>query len=128
MTTLLLFILIVWLVYYLAKTFFPRIVMWGLNRHIRRKYGQAYDQFNNQYGRQQQQRQRTSPFSRSSKKKKPQRRSGKIIPNDVGEYVEFEDIPTYNDGKSTIDNVEARDTKKYKDEPQVSDADWEEIK
>lgn len=134
MTTVLLFILSVWLAYYLARWFFrsvmPRIVMWGLNRHIRKKYGSAYDQYSQQYGGTQDGGRgasgRRSPRGSAAR----HRRRGKIIPKDVGEYVEFEEIPTYN--KPSTENTAKSDlnakTHKFKDEPQISDADWEDIK
>lgn len=127
MTYLLIFILLVYLVYFGAKWFFkvamPHIVMWGLNRHIRKKYGQAYEQATGSGHRT-----RTSRESRQSRNRRKQWSRSKIIPNDVGEYVDFEEIPTYTDPSKTNTSETNQQKNKYKDEPQISDAEWEEIK
>ncbi len=116
MSAVLLFILCVWLAYYLAKWFFrfalPRLLLWGVNRHMRNKYSQVFGQ------QQQQSRQR------SQQRRPKARKKGKIIPDDVGEYVEYEDIPTYNEPNAQSETG----TTKFKEEAQVSDAEWEEIK
>lgn len=113
-------ILILYLVWLLVKPL--------LLSYARRKYTQKVnDMFNQAFG--QQTGYHTggaSPFGqRTAPRQQPRRK--KIFNREDGEYVEFEEIDVKVDYQATTE--EHRDTSSYNPrEPQVSDADWEEIR
>lgn len=62
------------------------------------------------------------------KQEPPRERKRKIFSRDEGEYIEFEEIHVTADYTSQQDNTNSRDKRAYTPrEPQVSDAEWEEI-
>lgn len=72
----------------------------------------ARRRFNNMFG--EQQTRHTGPKSRQGR----QRRS-KIISRDIGEYIEFEELPGKVETTSTITS--------YTEISQIEDAEWEEV-
>lgn len=69
----------------------------------------ARRRFNNMYGEQQRQQSRSQYRGRRTK----------IITRDVGEYVEFEDLPEKIESTAT--------TAFYTETSQIEDAEWEEL-
>ncbi len=123
-------ILVIWGAYYFARWFFskalPKLLVWFVHRQARKQYEQMFGQSQAQSSQQQRTRSRSqgwSPFSRQSRQQQPRRRRGKIITKDMGEYVEFEEIPTYTPPSSHQQPT----GKHYADEPQISDAEWEDL-
>lgn len=107
-------IIIAYLLAWCLRYVFPRIAVWLLRRHLRKQaaqpFGGGFDPFN--------------PFgydaSAQNTRRNTRRRSGKIIAKDVGEYVEFEDLPGAPKPRFSPSS--------FVPTPQVSDADWEEIR
>lgn len=95
-------------------------VVWPIVRvalTLRRARRQARDFFNDASGRSGAQGQRESSAYREYRRAR--RRGGKKIDASVGEYVEFEEIPTYRSadtGQATRPD--------FKPESQVEDAEW----
>lgn len=52
----------------------------------------------------------------------------KKIGKDVGEYVKFEEVTVVSAGDTATTGSHKADNDRYNVEPQVSDADWEDIK
>lgn len=104
---------------------FSRFAMWLVQRQMRKRMrdafgadpfgGTSYDGRNDQYEKRQ---------ARYSSARKTARKGGKIFTKDVGEYVEFEDIREYSGNRSSAG--ESRSS--VKPEPQIVDAEWEDIK
>lgn len=130
MSSVILIILIVWGAYYFARWFFSkglaRLLMWLMSKQARKQYEQMFGQQPPSSSQQRRGRaQGWSPFSRNKGQRKPnKRRRSKIIGKDVGEYVEFEEISVYTPPTSHREESH----KKYPDEPQISDAEWEDLK
>lgn len=118
LSAILIFILIVWLLGQLLRRFFPQILMWMVGRRMRSQMNdfQARQREYAQRGRQQQQEQQ--------RRRKASRRRGKIFGRGDGEYVEFEEVKVYG-GSAASD---AKPSSDFKPEPQVTDAEWEDIK
>ncbi len=120
-------ILIVWGVYYFSRWFIskglPWLLMWLMKHQARKQYEQMFGQQPGPSSSQGQQRKHSSPFSRQRQPEARRRPRGKIITKDMGEYVDFEDIPTYTSQSQPHDEPK----KKYPDEPQITDADWEDL-
>ena len=117
--TLLIIIFIFWLIGKILSRFWPNIVMWLLKRQMRRQMDQAFS-----HAQSHQQRE-YDPFgyyrSQQAQANKRHRRHGKKIDPSVGEYVEFEEISI------TTASTHASQAP-FPSEPQIEDADWEEIK
>ena len=116
--TVLLIIIIFYLLRNLIARLFPHFVMWLMKRQLKKQMGDAFAG-GQQGGR------RGSPFGGTPYSDQPQqRKKGKIFGKDVGEYVEFEEVSVYqsSDGQQTETHI------KYKEESQISDADWEEVR
>lgn len=120
--TLFIIFFIVWLIGKILSRYWPYLAMWLLKRQVRRQMDQAFGP-----GAPRENRQREyDPFGHFRRKRKEadrrhQRRSRKIIDPSVGEYVEFEEVRTYS--SQTPPEPPA-----FKPEPQIEDAEWEEIK
>lgn len=118
--TLFIIFFIVWLIGQILSRFWPQIVMWLFKRHMR---NQMYNAFGRESFRQDQQ--SYDPFAdtrrQSQSKAHTRRRKKKIIDPEVGEYVEFEEV------RSAAYSQTER-MANFKPEPQIEDADWEEIK
>lgn len=128
MSSVIIIILVIWGAYYFARWFFskglPRLLMWLMGRQAQKQYEQMFGQRPPSSSQQRSSRsQGWSPFSRQPKSQPGRRRKGKIIGKDVGEYVEFEEISTYRQSSAKHEDTH----KKYPDEPQISDADWEDL-
>ncbi len=98
-----------------------------MRRKVRQQYRNPYeDQTSSR------QRQSYNPFGSARQRQQQQQAQRrkpktKIFGPDDGEYVEFEDIPTYRDpNEPTPPPPPKKPTDK--DEPQISDAEWEDIK
>lgn len=98
-----------------------RLLVWLMTRQMRKRMRDAFgqDPFAAQqgFGREQQNRRNRENTNYSG------RRNGKIFSKDVGEYVEFEEIQEYTRYTQTTE-----ERPKFKPEPQISDAEWEDIK
>lgn len=108
-------ILILYLVWLLVKPLLFNYAQRKYREKINDMFGQAFNQQG--FGRQ---------TSSSSSSGQPPRRPGvkrKIFSRDEGEYVEFEEIEVSAEYRSS----EQSDPSYTPREPQVSDADWEEI-
>lgn len=113
LTAILFTFLIVWLLGQLLRRYFPQILMWLVGRRMR-------SQMNDYQARQQRAYERARQQERQSKG----RRRGKIFGSNVGEYVEFEEMKVYTYSETANETVKSD----FKPEPQVSDAEWEDIK
>lgn len=97
-----------------------------LTGYIRRKYREKInDMFNQAFGMGGQ-----SPYSTgqgSARREAPRRQTGKkkIFSRDEGEYIEFEEIEVRTEYEAAASVDKSAYTPR---EPQVSDADWEEIR
>lgn len=109
LSALLIFTLVVWLLGQLLRRFFPQIMMWMVGRRMRSQMND-FQRRQQQYSRSRQQQGRQKP------------RRSKIFDSSVGEYVEFEEVKVY---QSQASEPQPQD---FKPEPQVSDAEWEDIK
>lgn len=107
-------------------------VVWLLVRplliiYARRKYTERInDMFGQAFGRQEQ-----APPNPAAGRQNRRRAGGKIFSRDEGEYVDFEEIDggSRNDMKAGPQEQASAATSSYTPrEPQVSDADWEEIR
>ena len=113
-------ILILYLIWLLVKPLLFSYAQRKYKEKINDMFGQA---FNRQgFGRQ----------ASSSSRQQPPRRHGvrrKIFSRDEGEYVEFEEIEVTTDYRSSQSDSQGSSDPSYTPrEPQVSDADWEEIR
>lgn len=115
LSAILIFFLIVWLLGQLLRRYMPQIMLWLFKRRMR---SQMHDfqsrQQSQRYGSRQGQQRRQAQSQR--------RRRSKIFDSSVGEYVEFEEIKVYSSGSDSGAPAD------FKPEPQISDAEWEEIK
>ncbi len=120
--TLFIILFIFWLIGQILSRYWPNIAMWLLKRQVRRQMDQAFGPGAfRQAGRQTE----YDPFGhfrtkqRQAEASERQRRAKKIDPN-VGEYVEFEEISYYAE-------TTTQSPAPFNPEPQIEDADWEEI-
>lgn len=117
-------IIIIYLVWLLVKPM--------LMRYAQRKYQEKVnDMFNQAFGGGRSASSSYGPFSSPSNDAPPRRearnyprRKKKIFSRDEGEYVEFEEIEVTADHRA----ASSSDSTYTPREPQVSDADWEEIR
>lgn len=105
-----------WLLGQLLRRYFPQIVMWLVGRRMRSQMNDYQARQQQAYARARQEQQRRDKARR--------RRRGKIFGSNVGEYVEFEDVKVYTYTETTGKAAGAD----FKPEPQISDAEWEDIK
>ncbi|MCM1452716.1 MAG: DUF4834 family protein [Clostridium sp.] len=117
--TLFIIFFIVWLLGQILSRFWPQIAMWLLKRHVKSQMNQAFGP--GAYQRAQREYDPFGNFRRQSEKGRKRRRSSKIIDPEVGEYVEFEEV------KVTA-SQQAAEPASFRPEPQIEDADWEDIK
>ena len=82
-----------------------------------RKATKAFSQFHEE-----QQRQAQEFQSQQKKEKQRQRRQ------QMGEYVDFEEVSDVNNNKPTSQQSSTHKKARYKNEPLISDAEWEDIK
>lgn len=124
--TLFIIFFILWLLGKILSRYWPNIAMWLLKRQMRRQMDQAFGAANDHTRRTQREYDPFGHFRDSRARaeeeyaRRQRRRSGKIIDPAVGEYVEFEEI-------SAASPAQASGAPKIKPEPQIEDADWEEI-
>lgn len=96
------FLIILFIIFVVIPAILPRILLFLAKRKMRSTMNKMYEQ-------QQRQAQSNHPNDTTSQPRKK-------INKDVGEYVNFEEITDNNPSQSAPV------------EPQISDADWEEIK
>lgn len=107
-------VIAIWLGYKLLRWAFPRLLQWWFKRMVRRQFGIDIKE-------PKQQKRRSRPFFSGGEPKAKPRRSGKKIPSDVGEYVEFEEF-------SSSYESHAADGSRFKAEEQIVDVKWTDIK
>lgn len=124
MLTLIGIILVIYFLWLVVKPY--------LLRYAQRKYQEKVnDMFNQAFGTQGRTYTRTYTTGQQQKQRDNSRRSSrypgrreKIFSRDEGEYIEFEEIEVKTEYRSST----ASDSSYTPREPQVSDAEWEEIR
>lgn len=103
------FVLAIYIAGWLFRTLFPRFAMWLFKRQMRRQ-AEAFQGGRREY----------DPFAGSrQRQQRAPRRPGKKIAKDVGEYVEFEDLPGPPPPRYTPPCFAPR--------PQITDVRWEDL-
>ena len=111
-------LIILFIIFVEIPAILPRILLFLAKRKMRSTMNKMYEQQQRQQQQQQRQAQSNHPNDTSSRPRKK-------INKDVGEYVNFEEITDNNPAQNTDSNNPSQSTPV---EPQISDADWEEIK
>lgn len=120
--TLFIIIFIIWLIGQVLSRYWPYIAMWLLKRHVRKQMDQTFRQGTYSQARSQTQYDPFGHFRRKKSQAESQaHHRGKKISPDVGEYVEFEEITYYAE-------TTTQSPAPFKPEPQIEDADWEDLK
>ena len=113
-----LFLLILWLLYYLAR---PLIRMWRISRKFRNGDPSVFNDLFGNPGAQQS----SSSYDRNGRRKGGWTMPGirrKKIGKDVGEYVKFQEIKTEQTYSHSDPDVS------YVREEQITDVEWEDVK
>lgn len=110
-------LIILFFIFVVLPAILPRLLIFLAKRKMRSTMNKMYEQ----QQRQQQQRQAQSNHSNNNDQTQPRKKINK----DVGEYVSFEEIADNNPAQNINSN---NNTQSSAVEPQISDADWEEIK
>lgn len=109
----LLFLFLLILIFVLWPVLAVAAKLWRIKRQMRDAYRQFYG------GQPEGSRQSARSSSARSRQSAPKQRRGKRIPPDLGEYVDFEELPYTPEPE--------RQPVRFKRQEQVSDAEWEEI-
>lgn len=111
-------LLIWWVLGPVLKRIGARLLMWLIQHRMRRQMNDAFgfDPFggSRQYG---------PSGSQSHQQPRRGKRKSKVFTKDMGEYVEFEDIQEYRRDASA-----EQPRTDIKPEPQITDAEWEDVK
>lgn len=112
------FLLFLLILFYVVPKLIKLWLQWYIRRRQREAQQRMSDMFNSARGRTATDEQGEQPYDKHKKKK---------IDSNVGEYVSFEEISTDSASAHDTDS-EATASRKGKSEPQVEDAEWEDIK